>query len=147
MNKTSESLSPGKDQRNLLIRLKDAQKRFGYIPQEFMAELAESLGVSISEVYGVATFYSLLSTRQQGRHIIRLCKSLPCYLNNAEMIINQVEQEIGIGPGETTADGKFSFELTNCIGACDQAPAMMMDNEIYGDLTPEKISQILKDSE
>ena len=68
---------------------------------------------------------------------------MPCYLKNSQIVIDYIEKEIGIRPGGTTADGRFSFELTNCIGACDRAPAMMINQDVYGDLTPEKISQIL----
>jgi NADH-quinone oxidoreductase subunit E len=145
MSKIGEGiLTQGKDHEELLVLLKEAQSKFGYLSEEVMAELAKSTGVSISDVYGVATFYSFLSTKIQGRNVIRVCRSLPCFLKNSEMIIKSVAQEIGINPGETTPDGRFSFELTNCIGACDRAPAMMINNDVYGDLTPTKIAQILK---
>ena len=133
-----------KRQEDLLILLEEAQNKFGYLPEELMAELAKSLDMSISDVYGVATFYSFLSTKPQGRNVIRICKCLPCLLKNAQTIIESVERETGIKPGETAPDGKFSFELTNCIGACDEAPAMMLNNEVHVNLTPGKISQILK---
>ena len=133
-----------KRREELLIRLGEAQNKFGYLSEKIMAELAESLGISISDVYGVATFYSFLSTRPQGKNIIRICKSMPCFLNNSQTIIESVEREVGIKPGETTPDGKFCFQLTNCIGVCDKAPAMMINNEVYISLTPSKISQILK---
>lgn len=129
---------------NLLWRLKAAQSRFGYLSQEVMGELASSLGIPLSEVYGVATFYSFLSTKPLGRNVIRACKSLPCFLKNSELIIRSVKGRIGIKPGETTQDGKFSFQLTNCIGACDKAPAMMINSDVYGDLTPDKIARILQ---
>ena len=145
MSKLSEQISTRRnDRENLLILLKDARNRFGYLSPEAIGELAKSLGISISEVYGAATFYTFLSTRLQGRNIIRICKSLPCFLKNSQLIIESVEQEIGIRPGKTTPDGKFSFQLTNCIGACDRAPAMMINSNVYGDLTPKKISAILK---
>jgi len=124
--------------------LKEAQSKFGYVPEDVMAELAESLEIPINEVYGVASFYSFLSLKPLGRNVIRVCKSLPCYLKNCQIIIEAVEKELGIKPGETTADGRFSFQLTNCIGLCDRAPAMMINNDAHVDLTPEKISQILK---
>ena len=98
----------------------------------------------ISEVFGVTTFYSFLSTRPLGEYVIRICKSIPCYLKHAEMIIDSVSRTIGISPGQTTPDRKFSFELTNCIGACDMAPAMLLNQEVYGHLTPEKIVEILR---
>jgi NADH:ubiquinone oxidoreductase subunit E len=127
-----------------LEKLKEAQKEFGYVPKEFIAETARALGLPIGEVYGLTTFYSFLSTRPLGRTVIRICKSIPCYLKNAGMIIDSVAHEIGITPGQTTADGKFSFKLTNCIGACDIAPAMLVNHEVHGYLTPRKISEILK---
>ncbi|MFC2017237.1 NADH-quinone oxidoreductase subunit NuoE [Chloroflexota bacterium] len=145
MNKIQEETSfQSKDHDNLLVLLKRAQEKFGYVPGEFIAEVAQSLDIPISEVYGVATFYSFLSIKPLGRNVIRICKSLPCHLKNSQMIIKSVEDEVGIKPGETTPDGKFSFLLTNCIGACDKAPAMMINNDVYVDLTPRKISQILK---
>ena len=133
-----------KGQEDLIVLLKEAQNKFGYVPDEVMAELAESLDMPINDVYGVASFYSFLSTKPLGRNVVRICKSLPCYLKHCQTIIESVEKEIGIKPGETTSDGKFSFQLTNCIGVCDRAPAMMINNDVHVDLTPEKISQILK---
>ncbi len=121
-----ETSPPGRERADLLRRLKEAQERFGYVPRDFMAETARSLFLPVSEVYGLTTFYSFLSARPLGRHVIRICKSNPCFLRDAEMIIDGVVREIGILPGQTTADGKFSFELTNCIGACDIAPAMLV---------------------
>ena len=145
MNKGRE-MTPiqGKGQEDLLILLAEAQSKFGYLTGELLIEVAKSLGLSISEVYGVATFYSFLSTKPQGRNVIRICKSLPCILKNSQTIIESVAREIGIKPGETTPDGKFSFQLTNCIGACDEAPAMMINNDVHVALTPSKISQILR---
>jgi len=145
MSKIGEGINPqSQEERDLLVLLERAQSRSGYLSQELIAELAESLGLSISEVYGVASFYSFLSVKPQGRNVIRICKSIPCYLKDAQTIIESVRKAIGIRPGETTADGRFSFQLTNCIGACDRAPAMMVNDDVHGDLTPKKISQILK---
>jgi NADH-quinone oxidoreductase subunit E len=129
---------------NLLVALKEAQTRLGYLPQDLMAEIAESLDVPVNDVYAVASFYSFLAPRPLGRNVIRICKSLPCYLKSCQTIIETVEKEIGIKPGETTPDGRFSFELTNCIGLCDRAPAMLINNDAHVDLTPGKIAQILQ---
>jgi NADH-quinone oxidoreductase subunit E len=139
-NTISHNEVPG----DLLVALKEAQARFGYLPAEFMAELAESFGVPASDVYGVATFYSFLATKPLGRNVIRICRSLPCYLRNCQIIIETVTKEIGIKPGETTPDGRFSFELTNCIGLCDKSPAMLVNEDAHVDLTPAKISKILQ---
>ena len=138
------TLTQPRGREDLVGLLKEAQSKFGYVPEEVMAELAESLHIPINEVYGVASFYSFLSIKPLGRNVIRVCKSLPCYLKNCQIIIEAVEKELGIKPGETTADGRFSFQLTNCIGLCDRAPAMMINNDAHVDLTPKKISQILK---
>ena len=128
----------------LLEMLKAEQSKSGYICPEAMGDIAQSLKIGVSEVYGVATFYSFLGTRPSGRNVIRVCKSLPCYLKNAQMIIESVHQAIGIRPGEMTPDGEFSFELTNCIGACDKAPAMLVNHDVHGNLTPDRISEVLK---
>jgi len=130
--------------KDLLELLREAQNRSGYLSEKTIVKIAKSLDIPISDVYGVATFYSFLSTKPQGRNVIRVCKSLPCFLKNSETIIKSVEEELGIKPGETTPDGKFSFQLTNCIGACDKAPAMLINNDVHVDLTPGKISRILK---
>jgi len=137
-------LTPSRGREDLIELLKEAQQRFGYVPEEVMTELAQSLEIPINEVYGVASFYSFLSIKPLGRNVIRICQSLPCYLKYCQTIIETVEKELGIKPGETTPDGRFSFQLTNCIGLCDRAPAMMINNDAHVDLTPEKISQILQ---
>ncbi len=145
MDKTQEQIPlQNRDHENVLVLLEEAQSKFGGVSEESIAEVAQSLNISKSEVYGVATFYSFLSTRPLGRNVIRVCQSLPCYLKNSLMIIESVGKELSVKPGETTPDNKFSLELTNCIGACDKAPAMLINSDVHGDLTPEKISQILK---
>ena len=137
----------GKGPEDLLVLLEEAQGKLGHLSPELMTEVAESLDIPLSDVYGVATFYSFLSTRPQGKNVIRICKSLPCLLKNGETLAESVAREIGINPGETTADGRFSFELTNCIGACDKAPAMLINYDVHGDLTPGKVAQILRSYE
>ena len=145
MSNTHDGITTqSQDHEGLLVLLKEAQNKAGYLSEELMSELAESLNMSISDVYGVATFYSFLSTRPLSRNVIRVCKSLPCYLKNYQVIAESIEKEIGIKPGETTLDSRFSFSLTNCIGACDKAPAMLINNDVHGNLTPRKIAQILK---
>lgn len=128
----------------ILQKLEELQNKYGHISGQKMLELSKSMNMTVSDIYGIATFYSFLSVKPQGTYIIRICKSLPCYLKNYELIVNTIQKELGIGPGETTGDGKFSLQLTNCIGACDQAPAMMINNDLHVNLTPDKISGILK---
>ena len=145
-NEVAKAYTPSKREKHdrLLSMLKGAQKEFGYVPEKFITETAQSLNMTVSEVYGVMSFYSFLSGKPQGRHIIRVCGNIPCYLKGSEMIVAGIRKEIGIGPGETTADGRFSFELTNCIGACDTAPAMLINDDVHGGLTPRRIPGILK---
>lgn len=135
---------PDRARSALLPALEQAQRDFHCVPREFAADTAQSLGLSVSDVYGVATFYSFLSTRPRGVNVIRVCKSLPCHLKNSGGVLESIRELLGIGPGETTPDSLFSLELANCIGACDRAPAMMINDEVYGDLTPKKISRILR---
>ena len=130
---------------HLLSLLKEAQRRYGYLPEELVIELARSLDIPVGAVCGVWSVYSFLSTKPLGQNVIRICKSLPCYLKNYQTIVEVVEEQLGIKLGETTKDGKFSLELTNCIGACDQAPAMMINDTLHVNLTPTKVSGILKD--
>jgi NADH-quinone oxidoreductase subunit E len=131
----------------LLDLIKQEQAKAGCVSEGAMAGIAEDLGIPLGEVYGVASFYHFISTEPKGRHVVRICKSVPCYLANGEMVAAAIEKELGIAPGETTRDGRFSFELTNCIGACDVAPAMLVDDEVYGGLTPQKIKEILQSYE
>ncbi len=133
----------GRERENLLMLLKYTQKEYSLLSRESIMDIAQSIDIPVNDVYGVSTFYSFLSTRGQGRNVIRICKSIPCYLKDTQVIIESVADEIGIIPGEATADGRFSFELTNCIGACDQAPAMLVNDDVHGYLTPGKISKIL----
>ena len=135
---------PGGDREELLTSLKRAHAEYAHLPREVMVEISQSLDIPLGEVFGVASFYSFLSTEPRGRHTIMICGSVPCYLKHSEMIAEAVADEIGIGVGETTEDGRFSFESTNCIGACDAAPAMLINADVHGDLAPRKISQILK---
>jgi len=130
---------------DLLALLRDEQKKAGYISEQFIERIAQSMALSIGEVYGVATFYHFLSNRPLGRNVIQVCKSLPCYLKSSQLIVDTIQVELGIAPGQTTADGRFSLQLTNCIGACDQAPAMLLNYDLHGNLTPTRILQILKE--
>ena len=128
---------------NLLIQLKEIQTKKGYISSKDIAETSKKNGVSVSDVYGVVTFYSFLRYKHTGRHIIRMCRSLPCHIKSGEEIVKEITRILRVNPGETTTDDRFTFELTNCIGACDTAPAMLIDDELHGNLTIENLHKIL----
>jgi len=128
----------------LLSMLKGAQKEFGCVPRKFIEETAKALEMTVSEIYGVVTFYAFLSHEPQGRNVIRVCGNIPCYMKGSEKIVEGIRKAIGIGPGETTADKRYSLELTNCIGACDQAPAMLVNDDLHGNLTAGRIRNVLE---
>ena len=144
MNKGIEATPiQGEGQENLLVLLEDVQRKFGYLSGECLTEVAESLGLSVSDVYGVATFYSFLSTKPRGRNVIRICKSLPCFMENNHPIIETVEREIGIKPGETTPDGMFTLKKVECLGSCDTAPVVQINDDYHEGLTIEGIDKIV----
>ncbi len=143
-NRTPQPIPREEHCGNLLTMLKKAQEKSRHVSPRFMAATADAMNLSVGEVFGVSSFYSFLSTRPLGKNVIRLCRSVPCYLKGSEMILKCIEEELGIRPGETTRDRAFSLEWTNCIGACDRAPAMLVNNDVHGNLTPDRISRILK---
>ena len=128
----------------LLPALKAGQEQNGHLSKQVMAGVAGRMGLPLNEVYGVATFYAFLPVAPAGKYIIRVCRCLPCDLKDGQAIVNSLKQHLGIAPGQVTPDGKFSFELVSCIGACDQAPAMLINDKLYGNLKPQGIAEILK---
>jgi len=119
------------------------QKEFNYLPEEAVIEAASVFGVSEAQAYGVATFYSYLSVKPRGKYIIRMCESAPCHVAGADEVIQAIEKELGIKVGETTADGKFTLELTECIGQCQATPVITVNSEPIFDVTPQKVPEIL----
>lgn len=134
----------GRLENNLLVMLDRTRDVYGHIPDDALRSLADELGIPLVEVYAAATFYRRLPLRASGKHVIRICKSVPCYLKHNRPVIEAIKSELGISPGETSRDGLFSLESVNCIGACDRAPAMMIDDHVFGNLTPESVTGILE---
>lgn len=128
----------------LFEALKQTQRSRGWVSRQDMVELAAELGLSLGQVYGVASFYSFIGRVPSGRHVIHLCNSLSCLLGGARLVLETLEDHLGLLPGRTTADGRFSLALASCIGACDQAPAMLVDGRPYGCLTPGRIIDLLR---
>lgn len=135
----------GKSKDNLLYILHDIQDSNPrhYLTEEDLKEVAKWLELPYSYVHGVATFYSMFSLKPRGKYIIRVCESPTCHLMGASNIIIELVKSLGVGIGETTKDEIFTLELTSCIGVCGVAPAMMINSEVYGNLTSEKIAQII----
>jgi NADH:ubiquinone oxidoreductase subunit E len=141
----TKKITHGKNGRaRLLPGLKEALGKNVHLSKTMMAEVAGQSGLSLNEVYSVTSFYAYLPVKPAGQNIIRVCEALPCDLKDAGAVINYIKESLGIKPGETTADGKFSLEMVGCIGACDEAPAMMINDKLYGTLTKDKIAAILK---
>jgi NADH:ubiquinone oxidoreductase subunit E len=130
-------------EKNLLAMLERTRDVYGYIPEHALTDLAVQLSIPVVDVYAAATFYRALPLKPMGKHVVKMCKSVPCYLKHNQPVIDAVERELGIAPGQTSHDGLFSLELVNCIGACDKAPAMMIDDDVFGNLTPEMVGEIL----
>ncbi len=111
--------------------------------REIFALVAERLGMSPADVAGVASFYSFLGTQRRGRFVVRLCRSISCDLCEKDRTARALEADLGIRFGETTADGTFTLEWTNCLGMCDQGPALLVDGELHARVTPEKARELL----
>ena len=125
--------------------LRAIQSHYGWVPDDGVLLTAETLGVLPIEVEEVATFYDKIFRREVGRRVIHVCDSICCWATGAEMIAGHLQKSLGIGLGETTADGLFTLLPTCCLGACGDAPAMMIGLTTYGHLTPEKIDRVLAD--
>ena len=128
---------------NLLPILQDIVKEKSFLSSEAMIEVATNLDISAAEVYGTASFYSFIETEPRGKYIIRICRTIICDMAGKDKIIKTIENILNIKLGETSLDKKFSLLETNCLGWCNKGPAMLINDEIYTELTPEKIREIL----
>lgn len=135
----------GKERTSLLPMLQDIQRKHNYISEFAQQEVARVLDIHPAEVYSVITFYSFLYHKPRGRNIVRVCKTIACDLAGKSEICATIQRELGIKFGETTKDKKITLEYTNCIGMCDQGPAMIINEQVFTKLTPEKIVQIIKE--
>ncbi len=130
-------------QGGLMPVLQHAQEIYGYLPIEVQTIVAQGLDVSLSEVYGVATFYSQFSLTPKGDYRISVCLGTACYVKGADKVLEAIEEELDIKSGQCTPDGRFSLDSARCIGACGLAPVMMINDDVYGRLTPAMIPEIL----
>ena len=130
---------------SLITILQKTQEIYGYIPIDAVYHIAEQTGSTPAKVVGVATFYSQFRFQAVGKYLIMLCKGTACYVNGADRIAEAVKEELGIGDNETTADGLFSLSLVSCLGCCSLAPVMMINEDTYGSLTPDKVRKILRE--
>ena len=133
-----------KDKEGSLIQILHlAQEIYGFLPLDLQKFIAQKLEIPLSEVSGVITFYSFFSTTPRGEHTIRVCLGTACYVRGGKRLVEQLQETLGIEIGGTTEDGKFTFEIARCIGACGLAPAIMIDDVVYKQVSPNKIESIL----
>ncbi len=140
-----EVIAKHKDSKGALIPvLHEAQEIYGYLPIEVQTMIAEGLGLSLADVYGVVTFYAQFSLYPKGQYRIAVCLGTACYVKGSGDILDRFKERLGIDVGECTEDGKFSLDATRCIGACGLAPVLTVNDDVYGRLTVDDVDGILE---
>lgn len=129
---------------SLITILQHAQDIYGYLPTDVLYHIAERIGSTPAKVMGVATFYSQFRLQPVGKYLIMLCQGTACHVNGSEKIEKAIKEELGISDGETTSDGLFTLKNVACLGCCSLSPVMMINDETYGSLTPDKAKEILR---
>jgi NADH-quinone oxidoreductase subunit E len=127
-----------------MVVLNEIQGQIGFISEPMQQYIAERLHIPISAVHGVVSFYSFFTTQPRGRHTVKFCMGTACYVGGTQQLIEKAKQVMGIEPGQTTQDGSVTFEICRCVGACSQAPVIVVDEELSGRVRPNKIPQILR---
>ena len=133
----------GRERNNLLPILQGVVKQEKYLSETSMTAIAKELDLSAAEVFGTATFYSFLEHKKMGKYVIRVCKTISCSMKGSNQVLLTIEDMLKIKIGETTPDGVFSLVQTNCLGFCHKAPALLINNDVYTELTPEKVRELL----
>jgi len=123
--------------------LSEVNDKLGYLTVDVLTQISQSLHIPGSQLISTASFYRLLSTKPRGKHVIRFCESAPCHVMGGRQIWQTLQETLGLGPGETSADGKWTLLTTSCPGVCGVGPVMMIDDDIYGNLAPERVPEIL----
>ena len=135
---------PGADFTHLIPLLQEIQNAYGYLPRQVLTELSKRTGIPQSQIYGVVTFYEQFHLAPHGRHTVKCCRGTACHVKQVTEVIEAIQRHLGVEPGETTEDMKFTFETIACLGTCFLAPVIMVDNDYYGHLTANKIPEILE---
>lgn len=133
----------GKKHADLIPIMNEVNQKLGYLPSEAMEEISRLLETPKSNLFSVATFYHMLSTQPRGRHVIQFCESTPCHVVGGREVWEALQTELKLGPNETSEDGKWSLITTSCLGVCGIGPVMVVDDDIYGNVTPSQIPEIL----
>ena len=127
-----------------MVILNELQSRIGFISFPMQQYVAQKLRIPVSQIHGVVTFYSFFTTEPRGQHTVKFCMGTACYVGGTEQLIEKVKQILKIKPGETTPDGKITIEICRCVGACSQAPVIVVDEEVQGRVKPGKIQQVVR---
>ncbi len=130
---------------SLITILQHTQDIYGYLPKEAIELISEKTGIATSEIMGVGTFYTQFRFEPVGKYLIMLCQGTACHVNGSELILQTIKDELGIDDGQTTEDGLFSLKCVACLGCCSLSPVMMVNEDTYGSLTPDKTKKILKE--
>ncbi len=128
----------------LVGMLQDVQNEYNYLPQEALTRIAKSLNIPASQTYSLATFYKTFSLKPRGKYLVSLCMGTACHVRGSTRILEELQRTLKIKPGETSDDAQFSLETVNCLGACALGPLMVINKEYYGNMSPRKVSTILK---
>ena len=123
--------------------LHKVQGEFGYLPAEVQELVAKELGIPVSRVYGIVSFYSFFTMTPKGEHPISVCLGTACYVRGAEKVLDELKRQLGIGVGEVTPDGQFSLNCLRCVGACGLAPVIEVGEKVYGRMTPDRVKDVL----
>ena len=129
---------------SLIPLLQRTQERFGYLPREALEEIANYLGIPLSRVYGVATFYAQFRFEPLGKYVVKICHGTACHVNGAVNISQAIREELGVEEGQTTEDGLVTLERVACLGCCSLAPVIMVNEKVFGKLTPEKVRKLIR---
>ncbi|MDR2526101.1 MAG: NAD(P)H-dependent oxidoreductase subunit E [Oscillospiraceae bacterium] len=132
------------DPSQLMTAMQKAQLIYGYLPYEVQVRIADGMDIPLERVYGVSTFYAQFALSPAGQYSVSVCLGTACYVKGAQAVLDRLTELLGIAPGECTEDGVFSLDACRCIGACGLAPVMMINDDVYGNLTPEQIAPILE---
>lgn len=149
MNHTDQAVARiaskyGRDRSGLISVLQDVHAAYNYLPEGSLDVIAREMRIPLSSIYGVATFFRAFSFKPRGRHVATLCMGTACHVRGAPGLLSEAEHRLGICPGETTPDNRFSLETVNCLGCCAVGPLMVVDGEYHGEMTRQRVQTLLK---
>jgi NADH-quinone oxidoreductase E subunit len=143
MGVQTEVVSDTQKRSTLIARLHAIQEREGYLPATEIAAVAKEMGMSAAQVMGVATFYNHFQLRPPGKHSIKVCDGTACHVKGSNKLLDRIESELNVKPGESTEDGMFTLHVVACLGACSMAPAMVIDDDVHGRVSPRQLKRII----